>query len=347
MAERPAGALRGGGVRELIIDCHCHVIPAEMTTAAVPERWRPQLGRDEDGRQSVTLGGRMIRSIVGEFTDIDVMLGQAAEQGVDHLLLSPWIMLLPTGADPAEAREVCRLQNAALAALAAGRPDRVSVLAAVPLQAPAVAADCLREAMRLPEVRGAEIPGSVGGRYLGEPGFEPFWAAAEETAALIFVHPTTTGFGLEALQSRYLWNSVGNPLETAVTAAHLVTAGVLERHPGLKVLLAHGGGGIHALRGRLRRAYDVRPEASAESARGPDANLRRLYYDTLTHDRAMLADLVAFAGADRVLLGSDRPFDMGTDRPVEEVRAVGLLEQDQDLILGRNAQQLIGIGVLR
>jgi aminocarboxymuconate-semialdehyde decarboxylase len=331
----------------LIIDCHCHVIPAEMTTAAVPERWRPRLGREEDGRQSVTLGDRVIRSIVGEFTDVDVMLGQAAEQGVDHLLLSPWIMLVPTEADPSEALEVCQVQNAALSALAAARPGRVSVLAAVPLQDPAVAANCLRDAMRLPSVRGAEIPASVGRCYLGEPGFEPFWAAAEETGALIFVHPTTTGFGLEALQSRYLWNSVGNPLETAVTAAHLVTSGVLERHPGLNILLAHGGGGVPAVRGRLRRAFAVRPEARSDSAQGPDANLRRLYYDALTHDWAVLADLVAFAGADRVLLGSDRPFDMGTDRPVQEVLALGLPKQDQDLILGGNAQRLIGIKVLR
>jgi len=328
----------------LIVDCHCHVIPAEMTTAAVPERWRPRLGRDEAGRQSVGLGDRVIRSIVGEFTDLDVMLGQAARQGVDHLLLSPWIMLVPADAGPAEARQVCEVQNAALSALAAARPAQVSVLGAVAVRVPA-AADCLRDAMRLPGLRGVEIPASVGGDYLGEPRFEPFWAAAEETGALIFVHPTTTGFGLEALRPRYLWNSVGNPLETAVTAAHLVTAGVLERHPGLKILLAHGGGGIHAVRGRLRRAFAVRPEARSEAVQGPDASLRRLYYDALTHDRALLADLVAFAGADRVLLGSDRPFDMGSEHPAQEIRALGLPEEEEALILGGNAQRLLGQAV--
>lgn len=326
----------------MIVDCHCHIVPAEMTTAAVPERWRPALRRGEDGRVAVGLAGKVIRSIVGEFTDVAEMLSQAAAQGVSHLLLSPWIMLVPVDAELGLARHVCQVQNEALSALAAARPAEISALGAVPLQDPAAAADCLRELMRLPGLRGAEIPASVAGSYLGEDRFEPFWAAAQETGALIFVHPTTTGFGLPALSPYYLWNSVGNPMETTVTAAHLAAAGVLERHDGLRILLAHGGGGLHAVRGRLERAFAVRPEARAASAEGPAASLRRFYYDSLTHDRALLADLVAFAGADRVLLGSDRPFDMGSDHPVDEIRALRQPEAEE-LILSGNARHLLGI----
>jgi aminocarboxymuconate-semialdehyde decarboxylase len=327
----------------LIVDCHCHIVPAEMTTTAVPERWRPTLRRDENGRTAVGLAGRVIRSIVGEFTDVGEMLSQAAAQGVDHLLLSPWIMLVPVDAEIGEARDVCQVQNEALSALAAATPGQISALGAVPLQDPAAAADGLRELMRLPGLRGAEIPASVAGGYLGDDRFEPFWAAARETGALIFVHPTTTGFGLPALSQYYLWNSVGNPLETTVTAAHLAAAGVLERHDGLRILLAHGGGGLQAVRGRLRRAFAVRPEARAASAEGPDVGLRRFYYDSLTHDRAQLADLIAFAGADRVLLGSDRPFDMGSDHPVDEIRALGQPDVEE-LVLSGNARRLLGIG---
>ena len=329
----------------MIVDCHCHIVAAEMTTTAVPERWRPTLRRDEDGRTAVGLAGRVIRSIVGEFTDIGEMLSQAAAQGVDHLVLSPWIVLVPVDAEIGEARHVCQVQNEALSALAAARPARISALGAVPLQDPVAAAGSLRELMRLPGMRGAEIPASVAGSYLGEDRFEPFWAAAQETGALIFVHPTTTGFDLPALLPYYLWNSVGNPLETTVTAAHLAAAGVLERHDRLRILLAHGGGGLHAIRGRLRRAFAVRPEARAASADGPDASLRRFYYDSLTHDGALLADLIAFAGADRVLLGSDRPFDMGSDHPVDEIRALGQPDAE-DLILSGNARHLLGIGAV-
>jgi aminocarboxymuconate-semialdehyde decarboxylase len=324
----------------LIVDTHCHIVVPEMLTAAAPPEWRPAIER-EDGQQVVRFRGRRLTSVTGEFCDADVMLAQAAQAGVDHLLLSPWIMLCPVDADLGEALRLCRLQNESLAQTAAARPG-VSALGAVPLQDGAAAARELTALMALPGMCGAEVPASVAGAYLGDERFWPFWEAAADTGALIFVHPTTRGLGVPALDGHYLWNSVGNPLETAITAAHLVTAGVLERFAGLRILLAHGGGGLHAVRGRLRRAHAVRPEAAADAPGGPDASLRRFYYDSLTHDRALLADLVAYAGADHVLLGSDRPFDMGSDDPVGEVRALSL-GHGEPLILGENARALLGI----
>jgi aminocarboxymuconate-semialdehyde decarboxylase len=322
----------------LIIDAHCHVIVAEMMTSAVPAHWRPAISV-EDGRQVVTFRGRELRSIVAEFTDTEVMASQAAAGGVDHLLLSPWIMLVPVEAGLAEATKVCRVQNEGLSRAAAD--GRVSALGAVPLQDAAAAAAELEYLMRLPGLHGAEVPASVAGRYLGDEAFLPFWEAAEATGALIFVHPTTRGFELPALGDYYLWNSAGNPLETAITAAHLAATGVLERYPRLRILLAHGGGGLMSIRGRLRQAFAARPEARARSADGPDAALRRFYFDTVTHDRALLADLVGYAGADHLLLGSDRPFDMGSDQPAEEVRALRLSDFDERSILGGNASRLL------
>jgi aminocarboxymuconate-semialdehyde decarboxylase len=323
----------------VVVDFHCHVIGAEATTKAMPARWRPVVRR-EAGRQAVEFGGAVLRSVVGEFTDVDLMLAQAAGQGVGHLVLSPWIRLVPAEAQTSEAIAVCQVLNSELSRLAAARPGRVSALGAVPLGEPEAAARCLADLMRLPGMAGAEIPASVGGRYLGDDAFWPFWEAAASTGALIFVHPTTRGFSLPALDDYYLWNSVGNPLETAITAAHLAAAGVLERYQDLKILLAHGGGGLHAVRGRLRRAFGIRPEAGKRSSAGPDAALRRFWYDSLTHDRALLADLVGFAGAGQVVLGSDRPFDMGTDQPVAEIRALGLPEAEER-ILGGNAGALL------
>jgi aminocarboxymuconate-semialdehyde decarboxylase len=117
---------------------------------------------------------------------------------------------------------------------------------------------------------------------------------------------------------------------------------VLERYPGLRILLAHGGGAVAALRGRLQRAHAIRPEARSRSQAGPEESLRRFWFDSLTHDRGMLADLVSWAGADHVLLGSDRPFDMGADSPVDDIRALQLGDEEE-LILGGNAQRLLGL----
>jgi aminocarboxymuconate-semialdehyde decarboxylase len=322
----------------VIIDTHCHIIVPEMLTGAVPEAWRPSL-HHQDGRDVVTFRGRQLRATTREFCDVAVMLDQAAEQGIDHLLLSPWIMLVPADTDPQEALRVCRVQNEGLAR--AAQDPRVSALAALPVQDAAAAARELERVMAVPGIKGAEIPSSVNGSYLGDDAFLPFWEAAEATGALIFIHPTTRGLPVPVLDQHYLWNSVGNPLETTISAAHLVTAGVLERFGGLKILLAHGGGALPALRGRLRRAHDVRPEARSGSRAGPAALLRRFWFDSLTHDADVLADLVAWAGPDRVLLGSDRPFDMGTDDPAGEIRA--LPPGQADLVLGGNAARLLGL----
>jgi aminocarboxymuconate-semialdehyde decarboxylase len=324
----------------LIVDVHCHVVVEEMTARTVPPDWRPVISRD-GGRYRLAFRGRDITSVVDEFTDVGVILGQAAGTGVDRLLLSPWISLVPAEADTATALAVCDVHNAALAALTAADRERVSAVGAVVLQDPALAARQIGELVTGHGLAGAEIPASVGGRYLGDDFFLPFWEAAEDAGALVFIHPTTRGFGVPALDGYYLWNSVGNPMETAIAAAHMAMAGVLERCPRLRVLLAHGGGALPVVRGRLRRAFAVRAEARARIGAGPDAALRRFYYDTVTHDRDLLADLVRYAGAEQVLLGSDRPFDMGTDDPVGEVRALGL-GAGQELVLGGNAARLLG-----
>ena len=154
---------------------------------------------------------------------------------------------------------------------------------------------------------------------------------------LVFVHPTTMGLGIEALQAHYLWNTVGNPTETTITAAQLVMQGVMDDHPNLKVVLAHGGGGITALRGRLQHAQTFKPPG-----RDVLAAIGRFYFDTVVFDPGVLRALVDFAGPERVLLGSDYPFDMGDERPAEVVRALGLPANDEGAIVGGNALRLIG-----
>jgi aminocarboxymuconate-semialdehyde decarboxylase len=324
----------------MIVDVHAHVIvPEILRGAGGEEEWRPSV-RWENHAQVVELGGQSIRSAIREFVRIDRVLAEEKSSGVDHVVLSPWVALLPYALDLDEALRVCRLQNEALASIAAAHRGRVSALAAVPLQEPAAAAKELESAMAQSGVVGAEVAASVRGDYLGDDKFLPFWEAAESSGALIFVHPTTRGFDLKAFREYYLWNTVGNPLETAITGAHLVMSGVLERHPRLRVVLAHGGGALPAVRGRLRHSHTFQP-MKARIRESPDVSLRRLYYDTITHDPELLRALVSYAEPDHVLLGSDHPFDMGTIRPVDEVRELGLSPGDEAAVLGGNAVRLL------
>jgi aminocarboxymuconate-semialdehyde decarboxylase len=300
----------------VVVDAHAHVIVPGLGAEV---RW-------EDGVQVVDFEGRSIRSAVREFVDLERILQEQDQAGVDMVVLCPWVPLL--GRDPAR-------QNEALAALVG---ERVAALGTADLDRPAE----LIELMRDGRLSGVEVAASFDGDYLGAERFGDFWAAAEETRALVFVHPTTRGFDQPVFDDYYLWNAVGNPLETTITAAHMVMAGVLERHPQLRVLLAHGGGALPALRGRLRHAHSFQPQARSRLGESPDDSLSRFYFDTVTHDKNVLRELVSLAGPDRVLCGSDYPFDMGVERPAELVRALGLAPSEERAILGGNALLLLG-----
>jgi aminocarboxymuconate-semialdehyde decarboxylase len=327
---------------EIVVDAHAHVVVPELLRDAAPrEEWRPRVWW-EDGAQVVELDGRPIRSAVKEFVDVDAILAREAEVGIDAVLLCPWVPLLFSSAASAAALERCRIQNDALTAIASTHRGRVAALGAVPLQDPALAATEL-EAVLEAGLAGVEVPASVGGTYLGDPGFEAFWEAAASAGALVFIHPTTRGFADPAFAEHYLWNTVGNPLETTICAAQMVMAGVMERHPELRVLLAHGGGALPALRGRLRHAHMFQPDAMARLSEPPQDSIRRFYFDSVTHDAELLRALVEFAGANRVLLGTDYPFDMADPDPVATVRAAGLEPPDEAAILGGNAAGLLGL----
>ena len=294
-----------------VVDAHAHVIVPGLGAEV---SWR-------DGVQVVARGGREIRAAVREFVDLGRILAEQDRAGVDVVVLCPWVDLCGV--------EVER-QNEALAGLAG---ERVRVLGTVDPERPGQLAELMADG----RFGGVEIPAAPGGAYLGDARFRDFWAAAEETGALVFVHPSSRGFGLGALEEHYLWNTVGNPLETTVTAAHMLGAGVLDDHPRLNVLLAHGGGALPALRGRLAREQEIHPPG-----RDVGAALGRFLVDTVVHDADVLRGLVELFGADRVLLGSDYPFDMGTERPAEIVRALGLDPGDEAAILGGNALRLLG-----
>lgn len=327
----------------MTIDTHAHIIPPEIARAAVPEEgWRPDIHWDQ-GNQIIRLGDKQIRSAVREIVDIDVILREQDEIGVDRVVLSPWVSLLRYEAESQEGLRTSRIYNEALAGLARRFPDRVAALGTLPMQDPGLAASELPGLMALEGVRGVIVAASVRGVYLGDPRFEPVWEAAEGLGAVIFIHPTTRGFALPVMQEYYMWNFVGNPLETTLTAAHMVMAGVMEAHPRLKVILAHGGGAILALRGRIAHAHSFQPMARARLAEDPVDSLKRFYYDSLVHDPAVLAELVETVGAEHVLLGSDYPFDMGSDQPTVIVNGLDLPQAEKTKILGGNAARLMAL----
>ncbi len=244
-------------------------------------------------------------------------------------------------ADAALGARLARLYNDELAAAVAGCPDRLAGLATVPLQdVPAASAE-LERAIRDLGLRGVYIGSNICGKDLDHPDLLPFFARAEALGAPIFIHPIDI-LGVERLRDYYLHNGLGNPFDTAVAAARLIFGGVLDRFPRLRVCLAHAGGALPFLVGRLDRVYRVRTEARTNIHRRPTAYLRRFTFDTITHHEPALQYLVALVGADRVALGTDYRFDMGTLDPVKAVRGLrGLTRPERAAILGGVAAKLL------
>ncbi|WP_280900668.1 MULTISPECIES: amidohydrolase family protein [unclassified Streptomyces] len=324
------------------VDVHAHVLlpDVEALVADLPGLAQAKaLDARRNGPAALAVNGPMVRERVPRMTDPALRLAAMDAQGVEVQLVSPSPSHYHYWADEETAEKVYRLANEATAAHCSAAPDRLRGLGLVPLQHPRQAVRALEHAMDQ-GLLGVEISSHAPGRELSDPAYEPFWARAEETDAIVFLHP----FGCtldERLDRWYLSNTVGQPVENAVALSHLIFSGVLDRHPDLKLIAAHGGGYLPTHIGRSDHAWQTRPDAGAGCAHLPSSYLRRLYFDSLVHDPHVLRELVRAAGPDRVLLGSDFPFDMGTEDPLGALRAAGLTDADFDAVRGGNAAALL------
>lgn len=326
-----------------VIDIHAHIIPPEALRDVNPtETWRPRVFRDEQGRQKVDHAGKVIGTAPREFVDIEGILAEQERAGVDVVCLSPWSSLLNYTLPADEGRRTCRLQNEPLARYASERPDKVAGLGIVPLQDAALAAREVEYIVRDLKLHGIEIGSNVAGSYLGDDKHLPFWEAVADLDAFVFIHPMPLG-GIPLFRNFDLGNSFGNPTETGLAATSLIYGGVLERFPSLKICLAHGGGVLPYIIGRLDRGYRARVGEQSPIARPPSSYLRQFYFDTITHFTEALRYLVQLVGADHVLMGSDYPFDMGYDLPRDIVQSLGLGLAETEAILGATARRLLGL----
>nr|BBH93226.1 amidohydrolase [Thermogemmatispora argillosa] len=303
----------------MIIDFHAHYLAREhlQMHARAPDgrmlgcRWRGQ-GTDavlETG--GVPLGSACRPE---DFYDLDARLELLATAGVDLQVLSPPPFMAFYELPGAEAAPLLREQNEAIATVVRRYPDSFHGLGLAPLQDPARAVEEIAYLMDQLQLAGIEMLTRVNDWNLDAPELEPVWQALDARRALVFIHPLEV-LGAERLTRYYLRNLLGNPAETAFALASLLFGGVVERYPQIRFLAAHGGGVAPFVIGRWQHGARVRPELAHLRA-SPLTLLRRIYVDSLVHDGEALRYLVSVLGAERVVLGSDLPFDMGTRTPV-------------------------------
>lgn len=314
----------------MVVDVHTHVIPEPVVALA---RGKQLFGVEErDGSLVHPEGFRA--PLDDDFVDAEVILARMDEGEIDVsvLSLSPTLFFYDQPTEDAVA--FAHTVNRAIADLVA-KSERFLGLAQLPMQDPAAAVRELQHAVDELGLCGALIGTDVAGTPLDSEAFLPVLHAAQRLEVPLVLHPHFVGpkVGLEPF---YFTNTIGNPLATTIAAARLVHSGVLRRLPTLKVVLVHGGGYLPYQLGRLDHAFSVRAEPREAIAEPPSHYMGRFWIDTLTHGDRALEFLAGLVGPDRLLLGTDLPYDMAERLPLARLKRVGL---NRDA-LGENALRL-------
>ena len=330
--------------RHPTIDVHAHVgLPqADALLADAPglvEQRR--LDAATLGPASLTYNLAQLAQLGPRLTDPALRLAAMDKARVDVQAVSPSPVTF-AWAGPELAGRVVEAVNNGVATYCQHDPTRLLPIGTVSLQHPDLAVEQLRTAVRDFGMRGVQISTSAGpGRELDDPSLAQFWAAAEELEVAVLIHPWGCTLG-PRLNAYYLFNTVGNPTETTLALSRLLFSGLLERHPGLRIWSAHGGGYLGSYVVRADHAWRTREDARTTQA-SPGELLRRTFVDSLVYDAEPLRHLVAVMGPGQVTLGSDYPFDMGVEDPVERLEAAGLDAATTDAIRGGNAARLLGL----
>lgn len=327
-----------------VIDAHTHVLTEAMIAAiaqAVPAV-APRLTRLDDEAGILEILDIRQNPFPRAAWDLERRFADMAAQRVDtHVVCNiPHTFLYE--ADAGAADTVSEIQNEAIGALCREHPGRLIGLATAPMQDPARAAATLERAITAHGLRGLHLGSNIAGRNLDDPALDAVWEVADRHGLLVLVHPHKV-VAAERMKGYYLTNLIGNPLETTIAAASLVFGGVIERHPRIRFLLSHAGGFVPYQAGRFRHGWRVRPEPRARLKGDPAESLDRLLYDSITHAPGALRFLLDEVGPERILFGTDYPFDMGTTSGVEEIEEAIGDAAVREAILSGNARRLLGL----
>ena len=275
--------------------------------------------------------------------NLDERRGAMKRMGIDVQVIAPAPAQQHYWADEDRQVALSRAQNEDLAALVGEDPARFVAMGTLPMRFPNRAVEEAVHAVEALGLRAFQIDSHVEALELSDPAFDPLYKRLSELRAPLFVHPLGFSHG-QRLGPFFMVNTVAQPLEETIAISHFILGGVLDRHPDLHVIIAHGGGFYPFYAGRFDHAWKARPEVRKLCPQAPSTYLKRFWYDTCVFDPVLIARLVETVGAARVMLGSDYPFDMGDDDPVGTFDKAGIKAADRKGVLHDNAARLFRIG---
>ncbi|MSP97764.1 MAG: amidohydrolase [Betaproteobacteria bacterium] len=325
----------------MIIDIHAHYIPQLLFERFDAERVKfpsVTLKRDDKVKRMQFPGGELTRPIMPKLSDLDDRRAWMDKNGIDHQLVGGWLDSFGYELPATEGLAWSRYINACMQESLAGE-TRFTPLATVPLQDGKMAAQVLAEAMEagFGGLMIGTLPKGQGGN-LDDPALDPFWQAASDLKAGVFLHPMFL-CGEPRLADYDLVNAIGRVADTSIAVARLLHSGHLLKFPGVKLVISHGGAALPYVLGRLARNFTIAQGKYADPRKGFEA----LYFDSIVFDLDAFEFLAGKAGPGKVMLGSDMPFPIGDLEPQKLIHAARVSDAEKKAMLGGTARGIFRV----
>ena len=326
------------------IDIHTHIVPESFPpyagrNAGVP--W-PSMAEAHACHKHVMISGKVYRTVSDGCWSVPRRIEDMGGMQVTRQAISPMPELLSYWLPLDDAKVMVRYLNDQIAAMIDRAPERFVGLGAVPLQDVESAIDELHHCVQTLKFSGVEIASHVNGASIGDPRFEPFFAEAEKMGASIFVHALRPA-GQDRIVGAFIEQAVCFPGDIGLAAASMITGGIAERHPKLKIAFSHGGGVMSILLPRLVHAWKNVPKARESLKESPAVAAKRFYYDELVFEPNAIRFLVETFGQSQICVGTDYPFAMGDFEPLKSLGGAQLDAATLEAITAANAKRFLGL----
>lgn len=322
------------------VDFHTHIVPDVLPSAEGRDSRWPSIVLQSDDTAQVIISEKLFRRVDRRSWDPQSRIADMQGHGIAHQVLSPMPELLSYWFNGSDGEAICRAVNRFIADLVTAYPTRFSGFGMVPLQEPERAARMMTD-IRDAGLSGVEIGTHIDGMPLSDPSLEPFFAEAERLSLTVMVHALHPAGTERVAKLPGLAGAAVFPLETALAAVALMTSGVLEKNPALRIVLSHGGGALPVILPRLDHAWHLGPPLAQTMSVPPSELARRFYYDSIVYGEAALRLLVETVGAERIVAGSDYPFRIMEDDPAGFV-ARTVSQSAADKILFETPHTIVG-----